>query len=205
MAPSFAYNFFNISQNGSYISCKLCREEIQCRKMGSRLHTSPMVRHLRRKHSEAISKSPNSHHSGFATPITSTLVDKERGLNVSFNSQAVQGNGDSLESCSRESLPVRVEKPTISLFSDSEVSPATISDSSSDANVELLRYVQHLMIDVSSNMDRLTHLEAVQSKYLEDDGVDVCEEDNNKQKSIKDDYKKKIITVNGFSFEDYPH
>ena len=53
---SFTHNFFATSAGNPHVTCNLCGMGLKCRIRGSNLDTSSMVKHLRRKHAEDVSK-----------------------------------------------------------------------------------------------------------------------------------------------------
>ena len=182
MAPSFTYRFFNISQDSSHFSCKLCNQEIQGRKSDSSLHTSPLFRHLRRKHPEVISHK--------------SAVNVESELKTFLNPQ---GAGCSTESYTRDSSPGRVEQSDVSTFRDPDVNSATNYND----------IIQKIFDHVEDVMKRLTNVEAMLAKCdvsdLSDNDSD-CDDEIQKQNEEPYEHpKRNIITVKGFSFEDYPH
>ena len=183
MPPSFAYTFFDISNGNPYATCKLCGTVVKCWIDGSRLGTSTMIRHLHRKHSEELCKFPSSSFDG-VEPQTSS-ADREKELNAFFNNDS---DGEAMESlCNSESSLARCEQLATPKCGELSVSP--------DINHEILGYIQILMQNVSRNNNRLAQLEKVKSTQPESDVDD---------QNDSEDYEPKFITVNGFTFEDYP-
>ena len=208
MAPSSAYNFFNILNDRSYATCKLCRQEIHCRKPDSTLQTSSMIRHLHRKHSEELCNFPRS--SVLSVEPQTCFADRERDLNAFFNKQShgrehasssvepppdsvftesgYPRSEDGMSSCSRETSLGRVAP----VFGKPGVNHSDFSDMEDD----ILVYIELLMRDIKDLKTRLSHLETSPSKLPD---TEILEQEDDIT------YKPNIITVKGFTFEDYPH
>ena len=112
-----------------------------------------------------------------------SFVDRERELKDFFDLHG----GDNETLCSSELSQNETPK-----FGESNVNNSDVSDMQDD----ILVYIELLMRDIKDLKARLSHLETNPSKLPD---TEILEQ--------KDDitYKPNIITVKGFTFEDYPH
>ena len=184
MTPSIALKYFKISEGNPDVLCKLCNKLITCRIRYSTCDTSHMLRHLKRHHPMEMI--------GSTTPAP---VNVESELKTFFNSQ---GEGCSTESYTRDSSPGRVEQSDVSTFRELDVTPTALLD-----------VIQKIAGHVKDVMTRLTNVEAMLAKCdvsdLSDDDSDCDDEIQKQNEEPYEEPKRNIITVKGFSFEDYPH
>ena len=104
---SVVYQFFDTSQGDTYADCNLCNVPIKCRRNNNSLHTTCMLKHLRRKHPSyshplAISdKSVGISQKISAETSSPSEVDRNKVLSDFFNSRLTDspevsvGNGSS--------------------------------------------------------------------------------------------------------------
>ena len=188
---SFAYCHFDTSQGGRDAICKHCGTSVKFNR-----DTTCLVKHLHRKHPELINHK------------SSSPVNVENEMKAFFNDQSAVAT--------TSPLVTQDSEPETFYDAHSSVDGMKSALESSDPTAKYYYIVEQVLHHMKDIKIRLTRLESVQSKCDVSDTSDSDEETDvheiqgrNKKIKMEEDepcasHKKKIVTVNGFSFEDYP-